>query len=104
MIEKKLKSKFKRYPIEWNWINAEKRENVIIIVRTNKYNFLGPIANLRNIPYFSNHEEKHNLRRHGPTHRQDGDQQGRDHGRQVCDHLLRARPAGQRAGGNFPHL
>ena len=39
------------------------------------------------------------LRRHGPAHRQDGDQQERDHGRQVCDDLLRARPAGQRAGG-----
>ena len=39
------------------------------------------------------------LRRHGPTHRQDGDQQERDHGRQVRDHLLRSQPAGQRDGG-----
>ena len=40
------------------------------------------------------------LRRHGPAHRQDGDEQEHDrrHG-QVCDDLLRARPAGHRAGG-----
>ena len=31
------------------------------------------------------------LRRHGPAHRQDGDQQERDHGRQVCDHLATRR-------------